>query len=335
MKRLWPSKTDVLERFANFMLIGSRKSQKLVFEDLKSAYHLKMKFVVLSLDMDKMEAGNLINNYETQITELFEVKKKFPNRLLPFISVDPRKDYPQGVGKYLEQKFKEYGFVGIKLYPALGYYPFNPELEPVYDFACKHNVPLMIHCTRAGIWFQGDIRTEHLLPENFNPKPVYNYDFTNQRKKKIKVKVFKDNFTKPENFVEILEQEKYRNLKICFAHFGGSSEILKSKKSGSDTPETNFYLNIKKLMEKYPNVYTDISYTLSKMKKVKSFIIPDIQNPVFRNRILFGTDFFMTIQEKSEKRLVNEFLDQISTDDFNQIAKTNANYYLKSDFYKP
>jgi len=97
MKRLWPSKTDVLERFANFMLIGSRKNQNLVYEDLRSAYHLKMKFVVLSLDMDKMEAGNLINNYETQITELFEVKKKFPNELLPFISVDPRKDYPQGV----------------------------------------------------------------------------------------------------------------------------------------------------------------------------------------------------------------------------------------------
>ena len=73
---------------------------------------------------------------------------------------------------------------------------------------------------------------------------------------------------------------------------------------------------------------------LSDIEKVKPFIIPDIQNPEFRERILFGTDFFMTIQEKSEKKLLDDFINQISTDDFNQIAEKNTKKYLDSDFYK-
>lgn len=332
LKYIIPSNADKLDRYANFLLIGTRKNQSLIWEDLLSANpHLKTRFVVLSLDMDKMGAGDPRNNYETQITQLFEVKQKFPNRLLPFVCVDPRKTYSQGVKKYLEEKFLRYGFVGIKLYPALGFYPFDPKLEEVYRFACEKKLPLMVHCTKGGVWFQGKIGPEHVLPENFNPEPVNEYDYRKQIKDKNRK--FKNNFSNPKNYEEVLKM--FPNLKLCFGHFGGSGEIKISKKHGSNTTGTNFYLKIKDLMDRYDNVYADISYTLSEIKKIKATLLADLTHVKYKKRIMFGTDFYMTIQENSERKLVNNLLKHISSDDFHQIAIANSRKYLESDYYIP
>ena len=332
LKFLIPSSKDKLDRYANFLLIGTRKNQGLIWKDLIAAYaHMRTRFVVLSLDMDMMEAGNPKNNYETQITELFSVKEKYRNQLLPFVCVDPRKTYRNGMRNYLEEKFLRYGFLGIKLYPALGFYPFDPDLEEVYRFACENNLPVMVHCTKGGVWFQGEIINKHLLPSNFNPDPVYQYDFRDQRNDKNRK--FKNNFSNPKNYEEVLTV--FPKLKLCFGHYGGSSEIVNSIKNGSNTIESNFYLKIKDLMDKYENVYADVSYTLSEIKKVKSFLLADLENKKYKERIMFGTDFYMTIQENSEKRLVDNLLKHISADDFHQIAVINSKNYLHSSFYNP
>lgn len=334
LKILFPTGNDILDRYANFISVGAGKTHGDIYNDLRDAgKHLKMKYVVLSLDMDHMEAGEILSPYETQITHLRDLKKKFNQELLPFVSVDPRKKYPEGVRRYLENKFDLIDFVGIKIYPSLGYYPFHPGLEPVYEFACEHDLPVMTHCTRAGVWYQGEIRKEHVLPKNMNPKPIQKYDFSGQ--KKYKNRVFKDHFAKPENFVEVLEIEKFKNLKICFGHFGGSDEILKSDKPGHKTSDTNFYLNIRELMKNYPNVYTDISYSLSEIKKILPHIEADLRNPKLKNRIMFGTDFFLTLQEDTEKNLVDNCIKEMWFKDFNNIAKNNTYEYLTSKYYKP
>lgn len=332
LKFLIPSNKDKLDRYANFLLIGTRKNQSLIWKDLITAYpHMRTRFVVLSLDMDMMEAGSPRNNYETQITQLFDVKDKYRNQLLPFVCVDPRKTYPQGVRKYLEEKFLRFGFVGIKLYPALGFYPFDPKLEEVYRFACEKKLPVMVHCTKGGVWFQGKITDKHVLPDNFNPNPVYEYDYRSQRNDKNRN--FKNNFSNPKNYEEVLKV--FPKLKLCFGHFGGSSEIVISEKNGSNTLETNFYLKIKDLMNRYENVYADVSYTLSEIKEIKSFLLDDLAHNKYKERIMFGTDFYMTIQENSEKKLVDNLLKHISSDEFHQIAVVNSKKYLDSEYYTP
>ncbi|MCD4736095.1 MAG: amidohydrolase [Bacteroidales bacterium] len=328
------SQKDRLDRYAKILLVGSKKNQYLVFMDLKNSYHMRMRFVVLSLDMDMMEAGKPENNYETQLTHLFEVKKKHLNNLLPFLSIDPRKQYPKPLYDYIREKFDKYGFVGLKIYPALGYFPFDPKLEDLYKFAVDNNIPVMTHCTKGGVYFQGKIRQEHLKPANLNPNPVYDHDYTKDAKKRIKH--FKNHFTHPRNFEEVLAV--YPQLKICFGHFGGSSQVIKSLGSQDNTPVTNFFLKDKEMVanKKYPNVFADVSYTLSEIKKIRKYLVDDvIQDPTFRNRVMFGTDYFLTIMEKKEKRLVDEFLDQIPPYDFQKIAVENCNEYLTSTYYQP
>ncbi len=325
------SKKDMFDRYTNVLLIGSKKNQDMIFEELLESYnHLKMRFVVHSLDMDMMEAGETYSNYETQITQLFEVKKKFPDQLLPFLSVDPRKDYNGSLYNYVKDKFDRHGFIGIKLYPALGFYPFNPKLTGLYDFAVENNIPITVHCDKDGIFYQGQLQREHLLPDNLNLNSIYNHDYRYMAEEKIKD--FKNNFSNPRNFDEVLSV--YPKLKLCFAHFGGTNEI---KNSGTTSSDSNFHLKIKELLENpsYPNLYTDTSYILSENKKIIDLIVNDIKNPVYRNRILFGSDFYMTAWKKKETKLFSDFLKWIAPHDFQQIAVNNCNTFLSSYYYTP
>lgn len=331
LKKIFPGKGDVLSRYAKMLQIGSEKSQYEIFMDLLSNYsHLNMKFVVLSIDMDKMEGGKLINNYDTQISDLRRVKMIFPSQVLPFISIDPRKDYSPNLYKYLENIFKSHGFIGIKLYPALGFYPFDPALEELYSFAVNNNVPIMVHCTKGGIYYQGKLKQEHIYPNSFIDGDKHDFSQSTS----FKMKDFKNNFTNPTHWEEVLK--KFKSLKLCFAHFGGSSQILASRNTNATT-ENNFYLKIKQLLSNpnYPNVYTDISYTISDIKKIKPEIFSILNDEVLSTKLLFGTDYYLTIQEKREAFLVDYFLKIINAYDFEKIAKYNCINFLRSNFYNP
>ena len=87
-------------------------------------------------------------------------------------------------------------------------------------------------------------------------------------------------------------------------------------------------------MEDDENVYTDISYTLSD-KKVFNTLKEDINNDALKNKILFGTDYFMTIRKKSERSLVTDFKPIISPENFKLISQHNPIKFLSSSFFKP
>lgn len=103
---------------------------------------------------------------------------------------------------------------------------------------------------------------------------------------------------------------------------GGSNEVIKSmdKKSKLDqirkVDPVSWFEHIKNMMKKYPNLYTDISYTLSDFFDVKGKVFTttldflnaavddtDASKGKFGDRVLFGTDFFMTEQERRESEL--------------------------------
>lgn len=329
MKRLLPGKRDRLERLANLLIVGTRRNQEEVWHDLLQAYpHMRTRFVVLTLDMDLMEAGTLKNNYETQIEQLYRVKRSYPEQLLPFISIDPRKQYPGGVYGYLEKQMPRFGFVGLKIYPALGFYPFAPGLEDAYRFAVERKLPVMVHCNKTGIWFQGEIRNEHLYPESFN-KSVPRHDYSAQ--KDLKNKVFKNNFSDPSNYGEVLEI--FPDLKLCFSHYGGASEMLKAGPGGSSSEKDNFYLKIREMIKKHENVYADIAYTLGDIDDIGDILLKDLEDEKIRERLLFGTDFFLALQERSERGLLDHLLKIIPADFYYQIAVTNPDNFLHSKYY--
>jgi hypothetical protein len=141
------------------------------------------------MDMSFMEAGELQPEFtiEKQLDELAYIKSKRPTTFHPFIFAEPNRFRIKGQNYFkwnLERKKEtnpETGhdvtsstyrvaidpqcsvykylitdkFAGIKIYPALGYYPFDALLLPLWKYAADNELPIMTHCIRGTIFYRG------------------------------------------------------------------------------------------------------------------------------------------------------------------------------------
>ena len=328
------------KKLASFLKVGTMKSQNDIFKDLKRNYPAGNKFVVLTLNMDYMGAGTAECGFNEQIHDIKRIKAQNADTCLPFYSVDPRAGTGLQLRENAEKFIKNKGFVGIKIYPALGFYPFTPNLEPVFRWASDNKVPIMTHCTRVGSYYLGEITEEMKNPDTFQnmedledwPDKFGKLEFPITQNLN-KNEAFCDNFSEIFNYAVALH--KFKNLKLCFAHAGGVDEIV--VKDTEEARNKAWFTQIQHLMRVYPNVYTDISYTLYD-KKVFPYFLELIKDKKIGKKVLFGTDYFMTLQEAKETKLISQFRTFLEKDPENKdlwkkITVDNPKAYLKSNFY--
>ncbi|MFN5168790.1 MAG: amidohydrolase family protein [Cyclobacteriaceae bacterium] len=323
------SNQDMLERYAKMIEVGAEKTQRNIFTRLLDYYPPETKIVALTLDMDYMGAGAAVNNYVTQLNEVAALKAQFPEQLIAFFCVDPRRP---DVLPLLKEYVGHRGFTGIKLYPALGFYPFDERLRPVYEYAVEKRLPLLTHCDIGGIYYRGPLDGDQLAPASLN-RTVPRRSFSKHAE--AKRTAFKDFFTDPLNFVDVLTLPEFRELKICLAHYGGS-EMIEGK--ARSLTGNNWYASIRDMMLTYDNVYTDISYTLHHThEKVRQPVMADIRDAGLGKKILFGTDYYMTVREKDEATLVSDFKNRygLTAAEFHQLAVTNNRAFLTTTFFAP
>lgn len=372
------AKRTAFDKYIAFLNIGTQASQLDVFQKGLAAgqkTEANLRLVALTLNMDYMDSepntsGSFVN-YETQLEEVKNIKRLYPDTLYPFLSIDPRHVANSNMvtwsKAYFEKGFEYKGvvypyFCGLKLYPALGYFPFDPRLLEMYEYAEQKGLPIMSHCTRVGSQYIGNY-IESLIPRepamlgNLEDEEIKKsrtdiyariaryYSVDNSKKKENWIKNNKkgkndfacDLFGHPENYISIMRT--FPNLKICLAHMGGANEIrmltdLKNEKGNEDLLLAREYDGVQwfdkiwELMKKYPNLYTDISYTVSSFESDKPEEANKILNRVLQlmgdtdnfgnslsKRVLFGTDFFMTEQETHEAEL------------YDITKRTLSNYY--------
>lgn len=78
-----------------------------------------------------------------EINKLYaDVAKKFPDRLIAFAGIDPRR---KGAAKSIETFVTEWGMKGIKLHPAMGFYPNDKICYPIYEKAAELKLPILFH----------------------------------------------------------------------------------------------------------------------------------------------------------------------------------------------
>jgi len=309
------SDKDLFDRYAKFIKQGDQASQEDILKGLMKYYPGDTKYVVLSADMDYMEAGRAPLSFEEQIKELATLKKKYPDNIYPFICADPRRPHLLDlVKRYIETE----GFKGIKLYPPMGFYPFDERLYPVYEYAEKNHIPIVTHCKKKSrVVFRGDI------PESWLKHPK-----TGQTLEKISNQDFSANFTDPDNYLYLLND--FNHLKICFAHFGGEEE-WKIYQDEEDPAifEKSWYKRIKGILmdPKFPNTFADISYTLADFDLV-ALLNVTLQIPQIREKVLFGSDFYFSNIEGTEYRFGIELRKELGEDNFRQIAEINPKRFL-------
>lgn len=368
------NKRKTFEKYIGFLEVATQRKQLDVFElefEVGKQYDSSVRIVGLTMNMDFMDntASKYQISFETQLEAVKDIKRYYPSNFFPFLGVDPRHksgtDLVNWSKAYFEMGLEKNGtvfpyFSGIKLYPALGFFAFDPRLDDLYEYAQTNQLPIITHVTRVGSQYIGSKITE-LIPREPKPKTlsngspesvkamedIYKRIDTYYKKKWIADNKTGDNdkacdlFSHPQNYIPILE--KYPDLKICLAHMGGSNEIIDNtakdpelRKIRRVDPEL-WCERILKMMIDYPNLYTDISYTLSELdnkdEKVKKAIIafmktPDKNGQLLAKRVLFGTDFFMTEQEKRESELFK--LSHVQLEEFHDlITRDNPQEFLR------
>ncbi len=351
------------------------KSQFSIYQFLKKNYPEKTKFVVLSMDMEYMEAGKPLAPYMQQIDELVAIKKRNKETIFPFIFVDPRRiaetEKLEGDNNYFNKVtslLKANLINGIKIYPALGYYPFDKDIIKIYEFAQQYEIPITAHCARSTVFYRGKKKEEWMK----HPILQYNkkegkYEFINLPQ--VKNYDFTTNFTHPLNYHCLLNKKllsefmgvetDLSKLKICLAHFGGEDEWLKYKmdafnnyNNNISTLSKNEYqlkqkntlnFNNKKtiwwnsswlsiiydLLIEYENVYADISFILS-YEELFPTLKYILQDEKVRYKILFGTDYYLVSQKNLDKDLYQKLRSYLGEEIFTLIAYTNANRFLQT-----
>ena len=92
----------------------------------------------------------------------------------------------------------------------------------------------------------------------------------------------------------------------------------------------DWYSIICSMMLQHHNVYSDISYILHNAK-IYPLLQETLANPKLRKKVLFGTDFYVVRNHKAEKNLLVQSRGNLSTADFNQIARVNPLGYLRRE----
>ncbi|MCO6478297.1 MAG: amidohydrolase family protein [Phaeodactylibacter sp.] len=415
LKRVWgffqllPGKltTELIERYILLCRYSLYKHQHRVMAGLKAQYPPGTGFVVLPMDMNYMKAGKLSadGGFYKQMQELADIKKdkNYRDTFFPFVFIDPRRiREDEAFLKYsfrdgqvnLEDCFiKEYmeghRFSGFKIYPALGYYPFEEELLPLWKYAADRGLPITTHCIRGTIFYRGRKKREWDVHPVFE-EPIAGGGYAPLLLPERKNEEFQLNFTHPMNYLCLLEEPLLRKLvgqarderirglfgyngpeaplghnlnrlKVCFAHFGGddqwkryleldrynySLQLIRNpdrginflyNRQGEYSPGkleqvwkyADWYSIICSMMLQFPNVYSDISYILYD-EEIFPLLKQTLQksNAKLRRRVLYGTDFYVVRNHKSDKEIMTDTVAGLDEEEFNLIARANPREFL-------
>ncbi len=226
------------DRYANFLATTAGKDQRAVFDLLQARYKRGTRFVVLPMDLEQMGHGPAAQGLDRQHAELLRLRADFPDAVFPFYAVDPRRP---GVADGLKRAFDAGGFFGIKLYPNLGYAPDHRGLAKVWEFADDRRLPVMTHCSRGG---------------------MHGYDAD---AKAWLDEASSERYGAPRLYEPILK--RHPNLRLCLAHLGGQVEWNRFLQNpwyvgGQPQVKRSWLSDILDMLKEYPNLYTDISYTV-------------------------------------------------------------------------
>jgi predicted TIM-barrel fold metal-dependent hydrolase len=159
-------------------------------------------------------------------------------------------------------------------------------------------------------------------------------------------------------------QYNLHHLKLCLGHFGGddewkrfferdrdnlASQLVRNPQKGIDFfpvengerkrgkleqvwRDADWYTIICSLMLQYPHVYGDISYIVHSEEIIpllKHTLIPE--HARLRQRVLFGTDFYVVRNHKSDKNMLADILSHLSEEEFDLIARENPEQFLSRE----
>jgi predicted TIM-barrel fold metal-dependent hydrolase/pimeloyl-ACP methyl ester carboxylesterase len=278
--------------------------------------------------MKKDFKKDTVDCYQKQLDDMKTLKDRYGDSIFPFLAVDPRRDKMAQI--ILKQVGEGRPFKGIKLYAPNGYSPTDPRLfdddsefingKSLYSYCIDQKIPIMAHCSSAGyatfakeLELCGDVRIDGKIKSFSKPTEIcFDSSFL--------IEGFKDSVRERASVLnhpmlwEIV-LEKYKDLQICLAHFGGESKEWQGK--------------IAALVKDYDNVYTDLSCKIHRedLEQIKADYF-DTEDEI-TDRILYGSDYFMNMLQKiSFENYYKQFEDVFTIEQLNKMTLTVPKKFL-------
>lgn len=297
------------------------------------------------VDFSAWLEDNDVSSLSDQVAVMTKIAARTTGpRVHPFMAFDPLRqalhvrrggpeaDSPLAIAS---KAILEQGFIGIKLYPPMGFKPINNAAE---------GTKFPPHVRRPAAL--GD-QAGKLLDDSLKQLFVWCVE------KKVPVMAHASNSNgsaagyglraNPANWVTLLKQPQFAKLRVNLAHFGGFEE--------GDSFEKSWEWTIARAWKASPDgfLYADISYfsellqsTPAKRKTlVTAWKALRVQFPQSANRLIYGSDWAMLGRErgiapidlnahKSYSALVADFLSSVGYTDneINDIMWRNAGRFL-------
>lgn len=216
------------------------------------------------------------------------------------------------------------GFVGVKLYPPMGFRPIgnaslpadgaprmpvagpavlDEELDALYRWCLENDVPIKAHANKS-----------------------------------VSAQPGSDTYASPSGWRNVLEQDGLSDLRINLAHFGGFEETANS----SSEAEIDWEVLFEDLIDGYDNVYCDLGFWTEMSETeagdrdriIKLFGQILKRSPRLKRRIMYGSDWSMigrvpshpTYRANVQTSLKSEF--GLSESEVSDIMGANASRYL-------
>lgn len=231
------------------------------------------------------------------------------NTFIPFVGVDPRRS---NMAELLTI-FINMGFMGVKMYPPLGYSPdykskdnppwLNKNLFELYTFCSKNKVPITAHTSPGGI-------------RGFGSSP---------RKA--------SRLAHPIEWFNVLND--FPKLKVNLAHYGGNSSFTKTFTGDfPDSPpkvyKTPWANIIRFYSREFGNVWGDIAFhdNITENPSTYSQAIREACSLYTGDRVLFGTDYPLHEIIVSYNDLIGTLKDEMDPTQWKLISQINPHNFL-------
>lgn len=79
---------------------------------------------------------------ENQNLAVFEMARRYPDHIIPFVHMDPRRP---GAVDFVKKSVEEYGAKGLKLHPGAGFNPEGAETLNLIEAVAGYGIPVITH----------------------------------------------------------------------------------------------------------------------------------------------------------------------------------------------
>lgn len=320
---VWAHKEKYAE-FLDFILANRNEVVKKTIQGYPGAR--KVLLAPLLMDMLPSMGGEVTATYQDQIDSMYTSMSTpgIKGRLLPFVCLNPVREEFQDYFVSTFNPENEHSFFGVKIYPSLGYFPSHPKLMEVFKICEEKKIPITTHVSSA-LTKNADDDLENVLGDYYDPKTGYkelkqgSHNFRNLDKED-----FRTIFNNPFNWRPVLE--KFPNLKLNLAHFGG----LEEWELHLEGRQSLWIEEIIRLTKEYPNVYTDFSYTCALVDNVTGLrkLIDNSNHPHLLKKVMYGTDSFLVSLEGNIQRCYELMKSRLATARMREVSVNNPKRFL-------